>query len=387
MVTQQLILSLCLVRFFQVVQKILHLNQNSIVFILLCLSPLSIGWSRFVLTECLSISISILLFSELLLCNYKKKLKIYRLTLIFLLGFFLRYDFLLWSIPILFICYNSLDFYQTIKKGLICLSIFGLLVSLWSYRNLSQGLSLIPGGEFNSQYITLEENQQSYKGYLKWVETWSWHNYMYAPAVYPLSNNNYKNLLISDVAFEDSNEKAKVTKLIDQLKQINGEKYPKYIDAKFFNLAKQRARSNPIREYLILPIKRSFFMLFNPFTSLGMPNNISEENKTIFKSAKMEIKINILKENFASFFFKILNFFYRLTLYILFCYLLINLKNFSKVDKNLILSTLIYFLFRIILFSQVYFTATRHLLQPLIMLEMTIVIIYLKNYIMLKRTR
>ena len=83
------------------------------------------------------------------------------------MGFFLRYDFLLWSIPIIIITYYSIGFYKTILKAIISIFIFATFLSLWSYRNYSQGLSLIPGGEFNSQYITLEENQPSYKGYLK----------------------------------------------------------------------------------------------------------------------------------------------------------------------------------------------------------------------------
>ena len=381
---QQIILSLSLVRFIYVIIKVTHFYPKNLFIIILFISPLSIGWSRFILTECLSISLSILLFSELILCNYKNKIKIYRLIIIFTLGFFLRYDFLLWSIPIIIITYYSIGFYKTILKAIISIFIFATFLSLWSYRNYSQGLSLIPGGEFNSQYITLEENQPSYKGYLKWVETWSWHNYMYAPAVYPLSNNNYKNISISENAFENTEEKEKVNKILNHLKKINGKRYPKFIDDEFLNLAKEKTSSNQLREHLILPIKRSLFMMLNPLTSMGLPSSISNEDKKLFISSDIKNRLLVLSSNFSSVFLKILNFFYRVCVYILFLYLLFNINKFSKNDKILILASLIYFILRIFLFSQVYFTATRHLLQPLIMIEMTIMIIYLKNSLFIK---
>ena len=376
---QQVILSLSFLRFFYVINKINFFKLKNLLIFILLLSPLSFGWSRFILTESLSISLSLLLFSELILCNYSKKIKIFRLSIIFCFGFFLRYDFLLWSIPIIIIVYYSIGFYQTILKAFYCILIFIILLSLWSYRNFSQGLNLIPGGEFNSQYITLEENQPSYKGYLKWIETWSWHNYMYAPAVYPLSGNNYKDIIINNSAFDNKIEKQRVYNIINYLKKNNGKRYPKFIDDEFLKLSIDRVNSNKTREYITLPIKRSLFMIFNPLTSMGLPSDISSNEKSLFIKSNYQNKIIIIKNNFSSISFKVINFSYRILLYSLFLYLLIKINKLDKLDKILLITTLIYFFVRIILFSQVYFTATRHLLQPLIMMEMSVIVIFLKN--------
>ena len=379
LLTQQLILSLSMLRFYYVIRLITNIKLKYFYFFIFFFSPLSFGWSRFLLTESLSISLVILLYSELILCNYSQKIKIFRTTLFFSLGFFLRYDFLLWSMPIILITFFSIGFRKTFFNGVISIIIFITLVSLWSYRNYTKGLSIIPGGEFNSQYITLEENQPSYKGYLKWVETWSWNNYMYAPAVYPLSGNNYKNINIHKSAYDNAEEKNKVTKLLNILKNKNGERYSKSIDKTYLKLANQKASLNKIREYLVLPAQRALFMMFNPFTSMGIPSPISSEDKNKFINANFNIKIHILSENFFSIFLKIVNLVYRIMLYMLFIYLCFNYFKFDKNDKILIFSTLLYFILRTTLFSQVYFTATRHLLQPLIMMEMTILIIFLKN--------
>ena len=238
---------------------------------------------------------------------------------------------------------------------------------------------MIPGGEFNSQYITLEENQPSYKGYLKWIETWSWHNYMYAPAVYPLSGNNYKDIIINNSAFDNKIEKQRVYNIINYLKKNNGKRYPKFIDDEFLKLSIDRVNSNKTREYITLPIKRSLFMIFNPLTSMGLPSDISSNEKSLFIKSNYQNKIIIIKNNFSSISFKVINFSYRILLYSLFLYLLIKINKLDKLDKILLITTLIYFFVRIILFSQVYFTATRHLLQPLIMMEMSVIVIFLKN--------
>jgi hypothetical protein len=110
LVAQQLILSLSILRFAYVLKEITKIKSKNFYLLILFFSPLSFGWSRFLLTESLSISLVLLLYSELILCNYRKNIKILRITAFFSLGFFLRYEFLLWSIRIIIITFFSIGF-------------------------------------------------------------------------------------------------------------------------------------------------------------------------------------------------------------------------------------------------------------------------------------
>ena len=182
-----------------------------------------------------------------------------------------------------------------IKNFLIGLLIFLLFIFSLSVRNINNGLSIIPGGSFGSQFVTHDEFGYRLDGYIDWVETWSWNNYMYPSAVYPLDGYNYKKIIINENAYTDNQEKKVVQNLLNDLKKnYQGKPMPEYINAVFKKIEKEKTTS--LNKFIVLPFKRFLAMSFNPFTSMGLPFNIDNQElkEKILENKKIDI-VNLLK--------------------------------------------------------------------------------------------
>ena len=349
-----------------------------IILLFIFLSLNTLGWSRYILTESLSISLSFLVLDQIFKILEKKTINTIPVVIFFTLGFFLRYDFLLWIIPIFSVCFFSFKRNIFIKNFLIGLLIFLLFICSWSVRNIKNGLSIIPGDSFGSQFVTHDEYGYRLDGYIDWVETWSWNNYMYPSAVYPLDGYNYKKIIINKNAYTDDQEKKVVENILDDLKKnYQGKPMPEYINAAFKKIAKEK--TNNLNKFIILPFKRFLGMSFNPLTSMGLPFNIDDQKlrDNFFKNEKIDI-VNLLKNNYTAVSIKSLSFIYRIILFSLILYLLFNFKKFDNRIKIVLVSSILFFFIRTYLFSLTYLNATRHLIQPMIFFESIIVYYFLK---------
>lgn len=359
--------------------QIRNYKQFLIILLFIVLSLNTLGWSRYILTESLSISLSFLVLNQIFKILEKKTINIIPIVIFFTLGFFLRYDFLLWIIPIFSVCLFSFERNIFIKNFLIGLLIFLLFIFSWSVRNINNGLSIIPGGSFGSQFVTHDEFGYRLDGYIDWVETWSWNNYMYPSAVYPLDGYNYKKIIINENAYTDNQEKKVVQNLLNDLKKnYQGKPMPEYINAVFKKIAEEKTTS--LNKFIVLPFKRFLAMSFNPFTSMGLPFNIDNQElkEKILENKKIDI-FNLLKNNYAAVLTKSLSFIYRIILYSLILYLLFNFKNIDTRIKVVLFSCVLLFFIRTYLFSLTYLNATRHLIQPMIFFE-SIIVYYFLTY-------
>ena len=125
-------------------------------------------------------------------------------------------------------------------------------------------------------------------------------------------------------------KKKKTKKLLNKLKFYSGKPFPSDIDKEFEYLANIRISENKLFNYIILPIKRSLNLWFNPYYSYGWPIELSkklnEKNIDISKSSLIE-KISLIKIFPLEIFLKSIFFLWMFLLFVLFTLVFIQKKN------------------------------------------------------------
>ena len=355
---------------------------SNITFIILSISPLTLAWSRFVLPETVMISISLFFISYVIKSLVKKKFFTIELSLIFILMTFIRADAVFFIVPIVYLIFNLNSFNEGLKKLVIFLLIFSIPWSIWTYRNLSSGASIFPN--IYESYET-KTKEKFPNGYHKWVYSWAFDQYDLAKAIYPINTGlnklddifEYEKIIINEDIYFNKIEEENTKKLLNNLKLYSGKPFPPELDKQFEELASLRINENKLFSYLILPIKRSINLWFNPYYSHGWPIQLSEkliDQKIDFSNKGLIEKISIFKIFPIEISLKIILFLWMIILWVLFSLVFFQKKNtinshFFKICSQLILVKTVFF-------AYTGFFETRYIVNLIPLIEILIILVF-----------
>ena len=343
-------------------------KKNIIVFsigFILSISPITMGWTRFVLTETLMISLTIFLMSEIINIYYKKK-NFWFMGLILLFMTFIRFESFLLLLPTIFFIFKTSERKNLIKNSFSFLLIIIVPWLFWTSRNYIKNVELIPNLD---RAYELSTGYSIPNGYMLWTRTWQTNQYQNISSNFLVlyhkdrTENFTYEISIDDKIFRSNKEKVETKMLLDNLKKNKGKPFPKEIDLEFLKLAKKRIDDNKFYYYIGLPIIKSFNIWINPFYSFGLPIEISPKNySSNFKNIS-----NIFFDRPIEVIFKILVF----TWFLIFLFYFIKIQ-FNKVynKKNYINNyIIIFFLVKTAFLAIFTFLETRYIINVFQMVE------------------
>ena len=358
--------------------------------IALVLSPLTIGWSRSILTESLSISLTSIYFGYLFNLIRKNKfnnLNIIFLSLIVCISSFVRIELIFLNIISLLFFFYHLNFNYLIKKLTIYIIIFIIPWSIWAARNFYHGIQIIPqhAGYEIIRIESLEDNfynqENTPDGYYKWVGTWIEDQYQRGGALFPISSKNYKSIFINYNEVSDNQiiiEESK--KLIEKLKKNTGKSIPISLDKEFENLSNIIINDDRLHYYFFLPLKRIYKQLFNLTTSNGLPIefvNLSYEERHLISNSDLNSIYIFIKNNFTNILFKIISNVWRIIIIFTLLYFVFHIRfktnnnNYEKKDiyKEIINLAFCYFIIKCCFSGYTTFFETRFFINIVPVLE------------------
>lgn len=259
---------------------IMRLTNNRkavlVVGMLLALSPLQVGWFRFVLTEPLAIAAATWFFAELIISVVDRGLRVYHLALALSVSIFIRPDTVLMVFGIFLVSIYIHGFRDSIKYILMVVLLTSIPVSGWLIRNL-----MIDHAPLR---MTTDAAPKA-PGYFKWLDTWLVSEHERADANFPVWRAEYSKIKIHRSKFVPDSELSKAQLLVAELSAHDGEKFPAYIDKQFQELAEQKISSRNHFSQLEIYATRVYYLLFNPFSSWGLPVEIKNIDRGLIRAA------------------------------------------------------------------------------------------------------
>ncbi len=324
-----------------------------VIGVLLALSPLLIAWPRYVQTETLSLAATIYLLAEIILSLSIKNIRIITIGLALIFATWIRLDNIFLIVPVAITVLYIHGFRKGIIKGILIALILSSTWGAWTTRNIIVKLpSLLPSS------MVMPDGSRPPTGYLKWTKTWITHEYERPGALWGINRKNYIQITIPERAYNNNEEKLKIEKLIEKLKNLNQQEFPQKIDHEFEKIAKYKIRDNPLQYWIIYPSIRALNMWTNPFSSFGWPNEMPDRG--LSKNERLAAakgNINILLQKAYEYPFhaisKGFNASYRLVLMLLLIFSIFNLYKLKKEDPLFALNiiTISYIASRTLFFS------------------------------------
>ena len=315
-----------------------------IIGFILAISPITIAWSRYILTESASISITLLIFAELLQIIQSKKINIIRFSIFIIIATFIRIDLFLLFVPIFITIIISFKLIDGLKKIFIIILIFSIPWNLWFLRNYYHGLQIFPQHQGVEIYrINNDDNDYYFDGFMKWTKTWAFSEYQISATYNPVVKYKYNDIYIDFNKINlDKNTKKNSKELLSKLTNYSGKPIPKEIDDEFKILAQKSIKNNKFNYYLILPLKRIVFQWGNMTNSNGLPieiSNLNHKERIELLNADLKIKTRWILNNLGLATLKIIPNLWRLILLLIFLVSLI----FIHKEKKLMVFSLIVF--------------------------------------------
>ena len=341
----------------------------------LALSPLEMAWPRYLQTETLALAGTLWVFSELLISLHKSEIRIFSLSIALIATTFIRLDAILLVAPIAVTTFIIYKPFQAIKKGLIIAILLSLPWGAWLVRNHMVGMTnILP------LPMTSPNNAASPNGYLKWLWTWTTHEYQRPGTLFPVTRFVYGAIKVDPIIFSTSHEETKVKMLLKELKQYTGKPFPKYIDNNFNKLALDRINNFPLDVYLVNPLKRMWSLWSNVYNSFGWPTELPSE---VSAQERLDVARGGIREKFelalkypaiaiGKFFVSA----WRVILLGLFVFLLVYIfiKKTDQQYKHLMLLSLSFIIARSVFSSWGNYVETRYTLMQMPIIEVTIIV-------------
>lgn len=285
--------------------------------LVLALSPLQVGWYRFILTEPLAIATATWLFAEIILSVANRKIRAINLAAALSASIYVRPDAILMFVAIISISFCILDFKKAIKQLLIVIVLISIPVFGWLIRNIAIGE--------NALSMTTSAAPIA-PGYFQWLDTWVVNEYERSDANFPVWRAEYSKINIHNSKYISTAELADVKSLLSKLN--DGDVFPEEVSDHFYEIANQKAKSRGSFVAISLVSERVIWLLINPFSSWGLPLEIKSVDKNAVARAITSINIaeldQLLKGQWSAIFGKMASFVYRLILFLLFVYIVCN---------------------------------------------------------------
>lgn len=347
--------------------------------IIMAISPIQFGWYRFLITEPLAISFAMCFLSELIISIAKKEIRIIPMAIVMSLSVFVRPDTILMFVSLIPACFYIYKPKKAILKLFLVTFLCSIPISGWMIRNISIGDPLIS--------IKVDHSPDA-PGYIKWWKTWVTNEYQRADIFFPLwpnCNFCYSKIKIHNSKYIDENERVKASQLIHELRKFEGKPFPKEIDKQFHNLYIQKLNDQSFYEKVSIGFERAFYLILNPYSSWGLPIEITEVNKNEFSNAirngNTSSVYETLKENAIAVLGKLIVFIYRVIFFLCAVWILYRLlttknaveRTYSEINI-LMVASLLYFLTRLIFFIFFVGLESRFLIEAIIFLEVSIAV-------------
>lgn len=236
------------------------------------LSPLQVAWSRFVLTEALVLALATWLLAELLLSLHQRRLRVLTIAIPLTAMAFVRHDGVLFAVAVPIVAFAVHPPATALLRTAAVGAVAAAPLLLWAMRGVALGLSFVP------PTLQLADGSPAPAGYAEWRRTWEITSYQAARSQYPVNTLRYDTIGIDSVAYargdDPDADKARVRELLAGLADATGRPFPAAIDLAFRELAAERRASDPLRYWVVLPLRRTLHMWFDPLTSTGWPAEI-----------------------------------------------------------------------------------------------------------------
>lgn len=307
--------------------------------ILLAVSPLQIGWFRFVLTEPLALAGATWFLAELVMSIAIGKIRKYHLALALSASTYIRPDTILMSFGVIFVAIYLYDIKNALKQILLVGIMASIPISGWMIRNLTIG---------HAPLTMISEVAPKAPGYFSWLNTWVVNEYERADTNFPVWRAEYSKINLHHSKYVSYDERKYVQSLINELITIDGKPFPIDIDQKFGELASEKIKNQSQFNSYGVYIERVFWLLFNPFSSWGLPFEIKDVNRSLLNDAIVEFDftrvISMLDGYKAIIVGKIMTFAYRIIIFIIFiiivCFVFINRISAYSVFNNFAIKSL-----------------------------------------------
>jgi len=256
----------------------------------LAFSPALIGWSRSVLTECLSITVAIWLLAELIRSWDLRELRPVVVGSALFVGLLVRYDFVLATVPVALCGFMLHPPLEALRRGLIVAMMIVLPLGAWTVRSVLQGLPPTPpfGQTLSGEPLP--------NGVHSWIGTWMDDQYGFRSSVWALVRWDYRSLRPPPSAYVSMHEQSAVENMLTELRDhYQGRVVPTVIDAKFMDFATSRIRAQPFDRWILLPLRRIASMWLSPYPSMGWPAEIEDNRREAMRHTVEKTKGGILE--------------------------------------------------------------------------------------------
>jgi hypothetical protein len=355
------------------------------------LSPLQVGWFRFILTEPLAIATSIWFLAELIFSVSARKLRTVHLSIALCASIYVRPDAIFMFVGVLFVSFYFHENKKAFRDTCFVILLTTFLVSGWLARNVAIG---------HAPLSMVGEMTPKAPGYFFWLNTWVVNEYERADSNFPVWRAEYSKIDLHHSKYVSDDERKAAKLLIRELSVMDGKPFPKDIDQQFEEIASLKIQTrNHFMPYAIF-IERVGWLLFNPFSSWGLPLEIKNIDKSSLKDAMMGFDLNRTMSLFSGYDTiiagKLATFFYRLILFIGFiiivCYVFFGrVANrtvlFNSSVKILVAAVAAFALTRLVFFTYLGGLESRYLVEVVPWVEFCVVLWLSGNDRLLKGTR
>ena len=263
------------------------INSSKVVLsvgMVLAISPLQIGWFRFVITEPLAITGATWFLAELVLSVAVGKMRKYHLAVALSFSVYIRPDTILMYVGVILMAFFICDSKNAVKQILIVGLLTSIPISGWMIRNVTVG---------HAPLTMLSEVAPKAPGYFLWLNTWVVNEYERADANFPVWRVEYSKINLHHSKYVSDDERISAQTLIQELSVMDGKPFSKDIDQKFEELASLKIQTQDNFKPYAIFIERVVWLLFNPFSSWGLPLEIKEVDKSSLKAAIVGFDVNL----------------------------------------------------------------------------------------------
>ena len=289
--------------YFTVIKYLGEKSLTKILLVILLISPLTLGFSRLILIEPLITAFGVFFISGLISIYFEgfKIKNLINLLIIQIISIYIKPIAILFSIPLIILAINKLNFKLFLKRIITWFIILFLAITPWGLRNISKGAQKPYTSVLESSFFPKNTN-----GYISWLSTW----------IITEHEQAINGFVVADPPFNLSIKKAKFNPFISSKeiglvnkKYKNKEFFSEEDDLYFKQLANFRRKNLGIFGHFFLYFFKILSLLFNPLNSWGWPIEISNQ-----------IDLNNNPSNLYNIFEKPKTLFYLLIKFLLFFY-------------------------------------------------------------------
>ena len=235
--------------------------------LLVGLSPLTLGWSRFLLMEPVMTIFSVLLLARFMMLWHTRKMRdVWIATVILAIATYFKPTSVLFVAPFTITLVYVFGVKQCLKPIVFSALSLAIAILPWELRNQSlSGQSV-----FNAQ-STIWPSSKSYGA---WVHSWSITEYERAYAIFPIFAGNLQKIEIKENPFLSREEADHAVALIQE-HSLDHTKWNHSIDEKFEELLELKKSSTSLLSLLRLRASQMVSLVLHPANSWAFPISLN----------------------------------------------------------------------------------------------------------------